>query len=263
MDEFIYETKNYEKFSFMKGNRLIRTNTKLEASIKKNGIITPIIVNEHFEILGGQHRFNIAKKYNLPISYQIIPLTDINDVIQINSTSKQWTLHDYIHKYALENNKEYIRLSHLLSEYNNIISVSTIAAAAQGFLKLKGISSDNLKKGVFAFYNYKKFCILLDDYKNFLQKVALNKGQFLFFSYFNLYTLNNFDEKRLIAKIIGKESKIKSIHNTDRLLTTFIDMYNKGAREVDKINYHILPQEKNRVEILNKRDLTLINGEGF
>lgn len=49
----IFVTKDYAKFKKLKGNRQIKKNQNLEESVKNSGIMIPIEVNEHFEILDG------------------------------------------------------------------------------------------------------------------------------------------------------------------------------------------------------------------
>ena len=66
----IYETKNYDKFIKKEWNRDINQNNinKIDKSVKENGwLITPIIVNENYEIIEGQHRYYYAKQNNLVI----------------------------------------------------------------------------------------------------------------------------------------------------------------------------------------------------
>lgn len=53
----LYETKDYSKFKFLKGNRAIKEKRSLIESIEKSGILVPIDVNEKFEIIDGQTRF--------------------------------------------------------------------------------------------------------------------------------------------------------------------------------------------------------------
>ncbi|EOS7807262.1 ParB N-terminal domain-containing protein, partial [Enterococcus hirae] len=92
----IFVTKDYAKFKKLKGNRQIKKNQNLEESIKNSGIMIPIEVNEHFEILDGQNRFELAKKWNQLIPYRILDGSGIQEVIELNSTTKSWTLIDYI-----------------------------------------------------------------------------------------------------------------------------------------------------------------------
>lgn len=110
----IYETEEYNKFKLLKGNRKIKKNLSLEQSIIKNGILIPIAVNEKFEILDGQSRYEIAKKYGKKIFYCISEGLGMDEVIELNSTKKAWKFDDYINKFVVDKNQEYEKLNDLI-----------------------------------------------------------------------------------------------------------------------------------------------------
>ena len=94
-------TKNYEQFSFIKGNRIIKTShlNKIIGSMEKKYIPNPIIVNENYEILDGQHRFEAVKKLGLPLYYMVTDGWNLDDVRTANIIVKGWSYGDYIHSY--------------------------------------------------------------------------------------------------------------------------------------------------------------------
>ena len=55
----IYSTEAYELFKKMVGNRNVAKLSKLKEAIRKDGQITPIVVNKDFEIVDGQHRLEV------------------------------------------------------------------------------------------------------------------------------------------------------------------------------------------------------------
>ena len=74
----IYETKNYDKFSYLKSNRPInqmRVNN-IKNSIDQIGQVEPIMVDEAFKIIDGQHRFEacMALEKQVNLSKLIWPL---------------------------------------------------------------------------------------------------------------------------------------------------------------------------------------------
>ncbi len=70
MKKTIKVTKNYEQFSYVKGNRSIDPLhlDKLSKAMAKEYVPVPIIVNSNFEILDGQHRFEAVKKLKKPVN---------------------------------------------------------------------------------------------------------------------------------------------------------------------------------------------------
>tara|TARA_R110000824_G_scaffold147021_2_gene316335 strand:+ start:426 stop:1157 length:732 start_codon:yes stop_codon:yes gene_type:complete len=93
MTNKILVTKDYHKFSFLKGNRAIniRHLNNLITSIKEKDLKMPIIVNEELGVLDGQHRLKAYQTLNLSMSYIIKKDFNLKDIRQINSVQKSWT----------------------------------------------------------------------------------------------------------------------------------------------------------------------------
>lgn len=101
----INKTNNYELFKFYKQNRAITNNKNLFNSIKTNDLTAynPIIVNEDFYIIDGQHRFDVCRKLNKPI-YYVIKSNEYDDnelMDSLNKSQKSWRFEDRIHLRAV------------------------------------------------------------------------------------------------------------------------------------------------------------------
>ena len=100
-------TKDYEMFEFLDSNRQPNTSimTKLENSIKENGVQIPIIVNQKKQIVDGQHRFWALRKLGYSIPY-IISKTwkDDKHTIEINNTGSRWNALDFANYAAVNGN---------------------------------------------------------------------------------------------------------------------------------------------------------------
>jgi len=120
MDRRIHETKDYDKFSMLLGNRGLNRN-KIEAikkSIKDQGCpLTLVKVNEKFEILDGQHQFTAKKELSLPINYFIAENETIKDARIQNTNQKNWSRWDYIKSYSDEGIEDYKKLYNLPKLY--------------------------------------------------------------------------------------------------------------------------------------------------
>ena len=86
----VYTTNDYTLFTSIDGNR---TKNKLhikrlKQSIKENYLFTVIIVNENYEIIDGQHRFDVIKELNLPLYYIICEGYGLAEVHILNQISK-------------------------------------------------------------------------------------------------------------------------------------------------------------------------------
>ena len=256
----IFVTKDYAKFKKLKGNRQIKKNQNLEESIKNSGIMIPIEVNEYFEILDGQNRFELAKKWNQLIPYRILDGSGIQEVIELNSTTKSWTLIDYINKYCLDGKKDYLLLKELKNKYIKI-PISSLASAGEGYLNLNQHVTNSIREGNFSFYNYDIFCTFLEQYSLFLTETGIKSGQYTLFAFFNLYTTKGFDLERLITGVANEVESVNDNNNLYVIMEIFLKAY-EYSRLKDKksaIIYEI--NDKEQPDILTTRNTTLWNGK--
>ena len=146
----IYITEEYEMFSFLRSNREVTLNKKLENSILQKGIIRPIIVNSTMQIIDGQHRYSIARKYGLPVPYYVSVNKEMNDIIKINNTACKWRVIDYINKYVILGNEEYKKLKDLHIENNKIPLVELVSVCMGSWTRQNKMMTE-VKNGMFSF----------------------------------------------------------------------------------------------------------------
>lgn len=105
----IFYTTAYSKFKHLNGNRnIIKPHLKrLKASMEKNYLFSPILVNEKHEIIDGQHRFEICKELGLPIYYIMKRGYSLNEVQILNSNLRNWSNDDYMNGYIELGLKDY------------------------------------------------------------------------------------------------------------------------------------------------------------
>lgn len=102
----IYSTTDYSKFKIIVGNRALRmTNVSaIQKSSSEEQLMIPIIVNEKFEIIDGQHRFKSWSNLGLPIIYTIAEGYNLSQVRRANQNSINWTISDFFKMHSdLEN----------------------------------------------------------------------------------------------------------------------------------------------------------------
>lgn len=131
----IYVTEDYEKFSFLRGNRDVTAGrkSKIKESILEVGYIcNPIIVNEKFEIIDGQGRFSVLKEMKMPVYYIVVPDTGLNECIAMNISNTRWGYMDFIKSYANKGVLSFILLQELMNEYR-WLGVSTLYCACRDF----------------------------------------------------------------------------------------------------------------------------------
>ena len=119
----VMKSSDYEKFSILEQNRVVNDKhvNELVVSIQNSGQLTPIIINENFEIIDGQHRFDACRILKIPVMYLISYKTSINEVILMNNTQKSWKLHDYLRCFSdnkWHNHETYQKVDKFMREHD-------------------------------------------------------------------------------------------------------------------------------------------------
>lgn len=227
----IYVTNNYNLFSLLETNRLISKNKRLENSILEKGILRPIAVNSMMQIIDGQHRFSIAKKWGLEIPYYVTMNKAMNDIIHINNTANKWVLHDYINKYAKDNNPEYLKLQEIMNRNPNI-SHGDLISTAMGSWTKKSKLINTTKLGNFKFYNYPEFLIVLSEYEEFIKTTSIKDVGGVFQAYYAMASIKKYDAEWLTRKVNELEvnRKILGVRKTNTILRAFLEAYNHNLQ---------------------------------
>ena len=122
-------TKNWKGMSFLEDNRETDDARvkRLAENIKKFGQLQPIVLNEKWEIIEGQHRVEACQLLDIPILYVISEGATIKEVIVMNNNQKSWLNKDYLRCFSHKNHKnsaEYKKIKAFFDEYGLNFSVS-------------------------------------------------------------------------------------------------------------------------------------------
>lgn len=120
----VYEETDYSVFKRLPDNRDVTEGRvgKLIASIRERYILNPIIVNEKFEVIDGQGRFEARKTLGLPIHYILVRGATSEDCKRMNRYNSVWTLLDYAVSFSRSGLEQYTRLLNLVRETKAPIS---------------------------------------------------------------------------------------------------------------------------------------------
>lgn len=227
-------TNEYEKFKKLKGNRAVteKRKEKIKNSILKVGYITsPILVNENFEIIDGQGRFEALKELQLPIEYIIQDNIGITECVAMNINNTNWSLLDYIQSYADKGLESYQYILDLMQEFNIYnISIISVAICGKNRLDSRQIKNGELNITSAEYYQAKNrlsyFKEILDKYKNITRINLLFQG-LLFCCYINEVNLHRLKTKILDVLQIGKIPPIPSMNDIMQFIE---EVYNKNSK---------------------------------
>jgi hypothetical protein len=231
----VHTTTDYGRFTSIDGNRNLNLLhlQRLKKSIQENYLFTIIIVNEKFEIIDGQHRFEAIKVFGLPLHYIVCEGYGLQEVQLLNANSKTWNADDYLEGYVKLGKTDYIRYKQfknkydfphnacmpLLSDTNTVICGGMVKRFYNGEFKI-----GNYKKAIETAESINLIAPLYEGYKrkNFILAMMqlLNKEQF--------------ELTEFIAKLRLQPSALFDCQNISQYVSLIEEIYNYRRR--DKVN---------------------------
>ena len=226
----IRETNNYDIFKNMLGNRELKDKNykKLMRSINEKQLIIPILVNEKFEIIDGQHRFSACKSLGKPVYYYIIPGYEIEDVKRANLVSCNWGLDDYLNLHYRLNKKEYINFKEI--QKKNKLRVSQlleIVAVLEG--KEYGRAKIAFEDGTIKIESPLEVQRFLMDLSDFKQLKEYSSPKFTK-AFLKLYKYDNYKHEHMKRKLRTLSHRLKKQLTYNEYISMLVnDIYAFGS----------------------------------
>lgn len=249
----VNSTNDYEKFSILDGNRKVNLShlNRLKDSFKQNYLLSPIIVNEQFEIIDGQHRFLAAKDLQLPINYIKCEDYSLREVQILNTNSKNWNKEDYLKSYCDLGYPEYIKFREFMKKYPEFnISVCLMLVVDRYVEKKKqdkSYISDTNKSGSYMIKYFENGSLKIKDYKlacDNANKILLIKPYYdgyyrlLFVStMLTLFKNKNFLLSQFIQKLSYMPNALKHCPNAESYKLLIEEIYNYKSRDKVSLRY--------------------------
>lgn len=221
------KTTDYEKFKIKDSNRPIREGLvkRLMESISEIGYVEsrPIIVNENYEILDGQHRFYACQRLELPICFDIINANGSSDkiVIHLNQNQDVWRVSEFIHFYAQKGVKCYVDYL----SFKNLYKLDTTNAIRMFFHEHYGIHKE-IREGKDIRINSKHEAIAsfikeLKPYHDFVDKATFVRS---------VVRLFNSATDQQIQKLFDLRMMLFEQPNISTYLKLFEEIINRRSR---------------------------------
>ena len=128
-DIVVYETKDFDKLTFVKTNRNIDEAhvEEIKDSIREKGYLkNPIIIDSEGKVKEGQHRYMACKELNHPIYFIVDDDITMSDIITMNSTHKNWSMLTYVESMANDGIESYQYLLALYKRFHTVYQKSSI-----------------------------------------------------------------------------------------------------------------------------------------
>jgi hypothetical protein len=188
-------------------------------------LFTVIIVNENYEIIDGQHRFEVIKELNLPMHYIICDGYGLNEVHLLNQNSKNWNSDDYLEAYCNLNYPHYLNYAIFKDRYkfghSVCMAIANNIASSANTAHVK-----DFYKGEFLFKDFKKACSLAEKIEILGQYYEGNKRRSFVLAMLQLFKNDNFEFTELLQKLKTQPTALVDCSNTTQYISLIEEIYN-------------------------------------
>lgn len=231
-------TTDYDMFKFIMSNRdTDRTHVKkLAKAIREKNLLhlNPIIVNENYEVIDGQHRLEAAKMLGLPIYYNIDSDVTQEDISGMNSNKKNWTVMDYVNFYTINKKPDFVAFAALCQRFPDF-SAPILMTIIGGDGKK---NYEALKRGEIDVTNIDKADIILSKLQDFKDAVPQIANSARFIEAFTAIFLHvDYDHSRMLKKLQTCPSLFIPCLNKKAYIQMLQSIYNRGQRDESIVTF--------------------------
>ena len=143
----IYQTKDYNKFSFHPSNREIKDPhvRQLVKSMREKGWIpgSTIVVNEKGEVIDGQHRLMAAMIVGVSVKYEVSVGAGINEIRELNKNQTNWTKLNHLEGFVKDKNPHYVILNNFMKDFPDFKMTECLMMCKNGFVDVSKSDFEN------------------------------------------------------------------------------------------------------------------------
>lgn len=239
LSNVVQETTDYDKFSFLNTNR--DTNRGHIESIKKSfdehGNLTkvqPVLVNERFQVIDGQHRFQACKEMEVPIFYTVVSDIGIHQARSMNLLHRQWRTPDFAKSYAEEGRRAYVNYLVLIDDYPTL-SHSVLLAYSLGDSR-KGLFAE-FRNGTYIFEDVHGARERLDKLSELVEIVPSFRSKALAIALLKAMDNEGYDHERMVKKVTQMAPEIRAYQNVDDNLRQLENVYNSDRHGENRLRF--------------------------
>lgn len=241
IENLVQQSSNYKQFKMMGNNRdVVDGHVKaIKKAFEEIGNLTqvqPILVNERYEIIDGQHRFMAAKEMGAPIYFTLRPGLTVGDARSMNILHRSWGMMDFALSYATSGDLNYIKFLKLKEEYG--FGLTTTMEYINGGSSHGAFAA--FRKGEFVIDDPVTARIRLNQLYEVLQLVPQVKNDRNFSrAFFKVSTTSAYDHRRMLRKLsIVGDSVIRKFGVQGEYLRSLEEAYNHGNHTENRVRLY-------------------------
>lgn len=247
----VNSTNDYSIFTKIEGNRVVNKLhvERLKTSFKKKYLLSPIIVNQRYEIIDGQHRFNAAKSLGLPVNFIITNGYGLKEVQILNTNMKNWKKEDYLQAYCDLGYDEYLKMKQFRIDFpyfgiaiaEQLLTNTVDGVNNRGFVakingktagKLRNFQEGELKISNLnlAYENAEKIMMFKPYYDGFNRKTFVA-------AMIGMFKHQNYNHSQMIQKVKNNPTALTNCSTVTQYKILFEEIYNFRSREKVSLRY--------------------------
>ncbi len=227
----VMKTKDYARFKTLGGNRQLNElhlKRLLSSVMVKNLLFAnPILVNEKFEIIDGQHRFAVCQDLGFPIHYLLVENLGLSEVQTLNANTKNWKLEDYIDGYCDMGLQEYCYLKSQMMKTGLGV---TILLAIFSIAGTSGSTLYGVKEGELKLLHKNRGLVMLQWIKDWMKYYPGAERRTFVLALVQLYNIEEYNHDKMMQKIQYQSTKLVDCTNTKTYLALLEEVYNFRER---------------------------------
>lgn len=244
----VYSTTDYSMFDELQGNRTINALhvRRLRESFKSAYLLSPIIVNENYQIIDGQHRFSAAKELGLPVNYIVCPGYTLYEVQLLNTNMKNWKSDDYLKAYCDLKYPQYIKFREFMEMFPDFgfaacESMLTNTASPHKNLKSKELISETNKGGTYMVRAFEEGNLNIPDFQKSIemakeiQKIkpyydGYNRAIFVR-AMMGLFKIDHYSHQKMLDRLESNPTFMQHCSNVGQYKAMLEELYNFRSRQ--------------------------------
>lgn len=240
----IFKTVDYDLFKFLGDNRELNMQhvQRLVKSFEHRQLVSPVIVNEKYQVIDGQHRIEAAKISGMPVYYFIMPGYSIEEVKILNVNQKNWNKSDYLHMYCERKLKPYLEFQEFMTYFPDFgfrvcLRLLEGPKDTQEMLNGKMVHARRFEEGRFVVADLGKAYQVgrrITEFKPYFPEYFTDNfvGALL-----KIFKRKSYNHKEMLRKLDVCPKKIEHCDTVDRYVLHFEDIYNYKRSEDNKVSF--------------------------
>lgn len=246
----VLETNDYSKFAILQGNRQVNKLhvKRLKDSFKESYLLSPIIVNQNYEIIDGQHRYYAAKELELPLRFIFCNDYSLKEVQLLNTNSSNWKKEDFLKGYCDLGYPEYLKFRKFMNAYPDFgiasceaILTDKLTASSGKQNKSSEVKGPTNISGSYTVKYFQNGDLEINDYNKAIEnaeKIMMIKPYYDGFfrpvfvrAMLGIFRINYYNHSQLISKLASNPTALQHCSNVTQYKLLIEEIYNFRSRD--------------------------------